>query len=128
MNHKDTKDLRLQAVTPSMGEPGILSPSLICLLLQPESEQRAAYHDADVLLAVHRVAHWACSDRAPQIRLPEQFAVTGIKRKKLAVAAAAEQNIGGRGQNAGFGRRRGLSVVPLLFAGPGIDGPHGAVD
>src|ERR1043165_8023795 len=86
------------------------------VLPQAKRKQRIADHDADVLLAVGGETHRACGDGRAEICLPEQLSVPGIERVARAVAAAAEKHVGGGGQDSGFGGRRRLAVVPLLFA------------
>src|SRR5205085_1599605 len=95
---------------------------------QAEREQRAADHHTDVLFSINGIRHRAGGYRRSEIRLPEQFAVSCVECVEGAIPAAAEQDVGGGGQNARFRGWRGLAVIPLLLARLRIDRPDGAVD
>src|SRR5229473_1088703 len=71
------------------------------LLPQREREQRIARGHRHVLPAAHRVGHGAGGDRASDRGLPQQRASAGFQREEVSFAAAAEQKIRSRGQDAG---------------------------
>src|SRR5262245_1816560 len=83
------------------------------LLSQSEREQRTPGGDGDVMLAADRVGDGAGRHHAADGHLPQQGAGPGVERVEVALAAAAEQEIGRRGQHPGVGDVGHLEV-PLL--------------
>ena len=89
-------------------------------VLEAEGDQRVARNHRDVLLAVDRVGDRPVDDLAAEARLPQHGAGARVERVEVAFAAAGEQQVGRRGQDAAVGDVE-LLELPLLLAGLRID-------
>src|SRR5262245_17762761 len=96
------------------------------VLSQRECVQRHPALDAYILLSIDHVSHGAGGNGRPEIGLPQELAIAGIKRDELAVAAAGEQHIRSGGEDAAFGRRSRHTEGPLTLSGFWIHGDDGA--
>src|SRR5262245_31154534 len=96
------------------------------ILFQRECVQRHPALDAHILLSIDHVTHRAGGNGRPEIRLPQELAITGIQCDELAVAAAGEQHIRSGSEHAAFGRRSGHTEGPPTLSGFRVHRDDGA--
>ena len=79
-----------------------------------------------ILPAIHRIGDRTAGYGPAEIGMPEQRAVGRVQRKEEPFPAPGKKKVRRGGDNAALGVIHHLEI-PLLFAGPRIDGPHCAV-
>src|SRR5436190_20009420 len=111
------------------------------LLPQTKCEQRISSGDCDVLLAADCVGHRRTLNAPGQCHLPKKLARSSIQCIEVPVlqsrrsvvgraegaANASKEDVGRRGERPTVEDGVLSLELPLLFAGTGIEGPHGPV-
>src|SRR5205807_1251721 len=80
------------------------------LLSQRVNQERISRTYGYVLAAIYRVSDGRRLDRAADHGPPEQRSRAGIQGEEIAVSSAAEQHVGSRGENPGFGDLRHFEI------------------
>src|SRR3954464_2478790 len=118
-----------------MGAPGLAleiwersTPRLQCVRLlrdlrlrERPHEQHAAAAGHDVLAAVQFITDGRALHRRAHARVPQGFAVAGVKREQVAIAVPGDRQPGIRGHHAGRGTDSQL-MAPANLASLVIDG------
>ena len=66
-------------------------------------KKRVSGGDSDILFAADGKADGAARDRSPEVGFPQQIAAARVECKEITIAAAAEEDVRSRRQNAGIG-------------------------
>src|SRR5262245_16784941 len=114
---------KASAVKKPAPHPGRLKPAPTLVISFPQSEyaQREPGDRRDVLLPVDVVGDRTVDNLRPEARLPDERSGLRVERVEIALAAAREQQIRRRRQNAAVGDV-GHRKAPLDVAASGVDG------